>query len=693
VGAPTIVRVDVPVAPEGATARPSRPGIPFLPGLEGLRGAALLGVLLFHAGFGWAKGGFLGVSTFFTLSGFLITLLLVWEFSAKGRIDLKNFWMRRYRRLMPASLACLAGVCLFGATVATPGQLATLRGDVIAALAYVANWRFILTGQSYAQLFRAPSPVLHFWSLAIEEQFYLVFPVLVAGTLIVARGSRRVLSIVLGLVAGLSLLSMFLLYSPGDDPSRVYYGTTTRAFELLVGALLALLLSHPAGLVLRIPRWAWVIAGAIGAGVTLALWSTASQAAPWLYQGGLAGYALMSALVIVAAIRRGPIRAVLAFAPMRWLGAVSYGAYLYHWPIYLWLTPARTHLSIWPLFGLRLAVTLAVAAVSARLLEKPIRLRLRPAHVRPAMVSAIAIVAVLAGVVVVTKDPPKEAISFVAPPMPSFTDVPAGGTTDTTAASATPITTPAPTEPGLMPAPIPLLEGEQPRILLLGDSAALTLGDGLSKWTTANGRARIWDAGKLGCSIGRGGLIRYLNSPRPVYDYCDWAVHDPPQIAEVKPHVIAVLFGTWDVVDRQIPGDPTWRSMGDPVYDDFLRKELSTYMDLLTAQGSTVVWMTHPHIEAGVLDAVPGPFAENDPERMDELNDMIRDVAKTKPRVVILDLRAHMQSTPEGELDLTDRPDGIHWTPEGSYRLAPWLGESLDAIAHGVAPPAVDSGG
>ncbi len=209
--------------------------IPYLPGLEGLRGVALLAVLFFHGGFSWAKGGFLGVSTFFTLSGFLITLLLVLEFSTHGRVDLRRFWGRRYRRLMPASLLCLAGVVVFGWLVATPGQLANLRGDVLASLFYVANWRFIITQQSYAQLFAAPSPVLHFWSLAIEEQFYLVFPLVVAGVLAVAHGSRRVLGAVLGVAAAVSLGLMWVLYTPGEDPSRVYYGTGTRALRTAAG--------------------------------------------------------------------------------------------------------------------------------------------------------------------------------------------------------------------------------------------------------------------------------------------------------------------------------------------------------------------------------------------------------------------------------------------------------------------------
>ena len=679
-------RADAEAGDHAATSPSTRPAIPYLPGLEGLRGVAVLGVLFFHAGFTWAKGGFLGVSTFFTLSGFLITLLLVWEFSSDGRVSLRRFWARRYRRLMPASLTCLAGVVVFGATVATASQLATLRGDILSALAYVANWHFIVTGQSYANLFSQPSPVLHFWSLAIEEQFYLVFPVLVAVTLAVSKGSRRVLGALLVVLAGLSLLSMFLLFTPGD-PSRVYYGTTTRAFELLVGALLALVLSHPAGFVLRIPRWAWATAGGIAALVTLGLWASTTEVQPWLYQGGLAGYTLMSALVIVAAIRRGPIRSALSLRPIMWLGSISYGVYLYHWPIFLWLTPVRTHLSIWPLFALRMAVTLPVAIVSARFIENPIRRRERPVRFRPAVLSVAAVTVIIIGTVVVTAGPHDDAISFAAPVGPALPDLSSlpsttlGDTTSTVGASST----------QQLPPPIPLTPGETPRVLLLGDSAALTLGDGLVKWGTRTGDAQVWDAGKLGCSVGRGGALRYLGEPRATYDYCDWTSTVPPQIKDLRPQVIAVLYGTWDVVDRQIPGDDQWRTLGDPVYDDFLRSELSSYMDMLTAQGSTVVWMLHPYIEAGIADDKNGP--ENDPRRMDAFNQMIKDVAATKQRIQVLDLPAHMRSTPEGELSLTDRPDGIHWTRAGSAKLAPWLGETLVDVAKGTPPPPVSASG
>jgi peptidoglycan/LPS O-acetylase OafA/YrhL len=178
-----------------------------LPGLDGLRGVAVVVVLAFHAGFERMVGGYLGVSTFFTLSGFLITSLLINESRRTGSVALRTFWGRRFRRLLPASLATLAGVVLlFGPFVATADQRVTMKGDVLSALFDVANWHDILTGNSYAQLFSSPSPVLHFWSLSIEEQFYLFFPVVLVGLWAATRGRRGLLAAALGVLALASFL-------------------------------------------------------------------------------------------------------------------------------------------------------------------------------------------------------------------------------------------------------------------------------------------------------------------------------------------------------------------------------------------------------------------------------------------------------------------------------------------------------
>ncbi len=480
---------------------------------------------------------------------------------------------------------------------------------------------------------------------------------------------------------------MWVLYTPGQDPSRVYYGTGTRAFELLLGAILALVLSHPAGFVLRIPRWAWAAAGAIGATVTLLLWVSARQSATWLYRGGLAGYAVMSCLVIVATIRSGVIRSVLSMRVLRWLGGISYGVYLFHWPIFLWLTAARTHLSIWPLFGLRLAVTLVLAVLSAKLIELPVRERRRPVRFNPALLSGMAIVVVMLGTVVVTHSDPGERISFAAassPELPPSTVAPSTSVTTVPAGQATTLTLPA--RPALAP-------GEAPRMLILGDSAALTLGNGLEAWGKGTGQLKVWNAGKLGCSVGRGGLLKYIGQIRSPYDYCDWTDSFTEQINGVQPHVIMVLFGTWDVVDRQLAGDSEWRAVGDPIYDAYMRSEISSAMDTMTAGGAEVVWLTHPYIRVGVNEGLPGPFPEEDRDRMDRLNAMIREVAASKQRVTVVDLEEHMRSLPEGDSDLGDRPDGIHWSINAAYAMAPWLGETITAIARDQTPPPVDASG
>lgn len=386
----------------GPATRDAGP-LTYQPALDGLRGLAVLGVLLFHADLSWAVGGYLGVSTFFTLSGYLITTLLLAEHQSTGTVSLRAFWGRRFRRLMPASLVTLAAITvLFGPLVATADQLAELPGDVIAALAYVANWHFIVADTSYADLFTAPSPVQHFWSLAIEEQFYVLFPLIALGLLRLGRGSKRVVAVGFATLAALSLVAMLALYEPGTDTARVYYGTDTRAAELLAGALLAVLLvSRPGRLLDRVPDRVVTGTGIAVLGVTAYWWATVEQSSSWLYQGGLTVYALGTVLLLIAVLRPGPVATALATEPLRRLGRISYGVYLIHWPVFLWLTPERTDLPAAPLLALRLAVTVGLAMLSFRFVEQPVRTRSVLVGPRRWVVAPAAVAAVLAGVLVV----------------------------------------------------------------------------------------------------------------------------------------------------------------------------------------------------------------------------------------------------------------------------------------------------
>ena len=345
-----------------------------VPGLDGLRAVAVVAVLLFHLRMEYASGGFLGVSLFFTLSGYLITRLLLDEHRASGTISLRNFWARRLRRLMPAAFVAL-GLITIVAVSSDVFQSATLRGDLWAAVGYVANWRFMSASTSYADLFvTAPSPVLHFWSLAIEEQFYFVFPILLLAMLRRNR-SRWVAFVGLGLLWMASVASSFV----GASDNVVYYGAHTRAAELLTGSLLALLMAHQtkfgvttASLSSGI-RYFWNAATAAALGVVVFLIITVETGDRWLYQGGLAAFSLLSALLVVGIQVAGPFQWLAERRVVKAVGQVSYGLYLFHWPIFLLINEDRTGLSGITLHGLRLVATVAISVVVMQLIENPIR--------------------------------------------------------------------------------------------------------------------------------------------------------------------------------------------------------------------------------------------------------------------------------------------------------------------------------
>lgn len=371
-----------------------RVGLPYLPGLDGLRALAVTGVLLYHASVGWLPGGFLGVSIFFVLSGYLITSLLLVEYKERGRISLKSFWFRRARRLLPAVYLMIL-VILAYSVLFLPDQVARLRETAEAAFFYVTNWYLVFHHESYFQAMGRPLLFQHLWSLAVEEQFYLVWPLLFL-TGMKLLGPRKLLALTVALATGASLL-MALLYNPNVDPSRLYYGTDTRSAELLFGAALAFLyrprasrhstarhlLSRGSGAFAVVRRrWGWTspllldALGLVSLGVLASACLLISEYQPFLYRGGFAALSLATVATVAAAVhpRSRLVPRLLGLKPLRWVGVRSYGIYLWHWPVFEVTRPGLdVPLDGLPLLALRLSVTLAIAAISYRLVESPIR--------------------------------------------------------------------------------------------------------------------------------------------------------------------------------------------------------------------------------------------------------------------------------------------------------------------------------
>ena len=364
------------VAAPNRTAPEPPPRLGYRPALDGIRALAVVAGFAYHAKLGWARAGFLGVDVFFVLSGYLITALLLTERRREGHIDLLRFWGRRARRLLPAVLVLLAAMAV-AVPLLAPEQAYRLRGDLGAALGYVFNWRLIFAEQSYFQAVGRPPVLQHLWSLAVEEQFYLLWPPILAFAL--RRRPYRKLTRMVLLAAAASTVLMAALFVPWADPSRVYYGTDTRAAALLVGAALACATTRwqlvdglRAG-----RRRALEAAGLVGvAGLAWAV-SHVNEFDPALYRGGFLAVAVLAAAVVAAAARpgrAGPIGAVLATRPLVWLGQRSYAVYLWFWPVLLFTRP---HLDIaltgLPLLALRAGLTLLLADLSYRLVEQPIR--------------------------------------------------------------------------------------------------------------------------------------------------------------------------------------------------------------------------------------------------------------------------------------------------------------------------------
>ena len=347
------------------------PHIAYRPGLDGLRAIAVASVFLYHSRIDWLPGGFLGVDLFFVLSGYLITSLLLVEWEARNQIDLRRFWLRRARRLLPALVVVVLGSLIL-ASIFARQDLARTRSDVVSSLLYYANWHQIIANHSYFNLMGNPSLLQHTWSLGVEEQFYIVWPLLLVPGLVLVGRKRLPMIVIAGIAASAAL--MWILYTNPSNPSRVYYGTDTRAFLLLMGILLALVWPRIEGLGRRaLPVLELLgIAALVG---SVLLFLQMQDFNPTLYQGGdLAAAFCFTVLIAAVAHPRLGIGQALGVAPLRWIGERSYGIYLWHWPIILLVAGVNARPSPGVVVG-EAAIVVAAAALSYRYVEQPIRTR------------------------------------------------------------------------------------------------------------------------------------------------------------------------------------------------------------------------------------------------------------------------------------------------------------------------------
>lgn len=390
--------------------------LPYLAAVDGLRALAVLAVVAYHASLAEVPGGFFGVDVFFVISGYLVTAIFLAR--AQGRsaedgavvpdlLQTRDFWQRRVRRLVPAGLAAAVFTWLVFAALGMR-SVGALTAEALAALGYVGNWFFLVRDQSYFQTITSPSPFLHFWSLAVEAQFYLAWPVLLIGAL--KFGGRLAAFALAVSLAAISTLVVATLYSPEADPSRAYYGTDARVAGLLLGAALAIVVKP--GLAARVPRLPAEALGWGGLAVLLILTTQMSEFDPFIYRGGFFLASLATVAVMVAALHQhNAVAWMLSRPALRWLGQRSYSIYLWHWPVFVITQPqVSADLRSWSLLAARLGATLILAELSYRLVENSFRGRsgwrlptfdlgagpfLERAWARPAGVVAVGLVAIV----------------------------------------------------------------------------------------------------------------------------------------------------------------------------------------------------------------------------------------------------------------------------------------------------------
>lgn len=626
------------------------PSLSYQPALDGARAIAVLMVVAFHLELPWAQGGYLGVSVFFTLSGFLITRLLLAEYDHTGAIELGRFYGRRIRRLLPASLLTI-GFVIALAAVGVFGASARIRGGTLAALTSTFNWYELLGGREYADLFAEPSPLTHFWSLAIEEQFYWLWPVTLALVLPLVATKRRTFAFVaLALAASLTAPLTAALWSS----SAAYLATWSRSGEILIGAALAAWASRSI-----FPRWCSRLAAPALLGI-LAITLVTPAGRGWAFEGWLPMFALVSAALIVGLQATSVTRSILSIGPLVWIGKVSYGVYLFHWPVILWLSADRTGLGRWTTVALQLAVTFALTILSFYLVERPIRNgRVRPSSVLTGTLG-IATIAVVAS-----------AWIFAPRAVPPLPDAPLVISAPTTAAPPVPPTSVAtnPTEttiPDERPSPTP--------VAIFGDSVpAWLLRDAAPSYKRvdvdiANGSTEACD-GMVDLPVGRDRNFTEWKLP---VNCVEWTTSYPETLAATttKPTVGVLMLGQAPTADRLLNGD--WLHPCDSI--DWYLSDIADRISYLRDEGVKVVFALPARAGTGATYVLPDDVDARFKCVRAGLTTMLESAG-----VAIVDLDSIL--CPDNDCDRIRTIDGTHVDPRFAPEVLDWLLDETLTVA------------
>lgn len=608
-----------PEVADAPVTAPNRLG--YRPGLDGIRGVGMVFVLLYHGGITWFPGSFLGVSMFFTLSGFLITRLMMEERVTTGGVGIRQFYGRRIRRLLPVAAAVLAGIIVAARLGAFPG-VAQLRRDLVGTALQLANWTRLTSPRSYHDLFLdGVSPVEHWWSLAIEEQAYLLWPLLF---LVAARrGPAPLRRRVIGLYVVTTVIAVGIAFCWG--PNAAYLATPARIPEVVAGGVLAVLLD-----LRRPPRWLST-AGLTAAVAMLVLIVVTPFDHGWAYEGGLPFFGLLSAVAIGGAVVDGPLQRFLTWRPAVVLGRLAYVAYLVHWPVYVYLDRRFPDWSTAPAFALKLAVTAAIVVPLHRFVEQPIRIRPLSNRTIPLGLGVLAGLAVLAAVL--TPAAPGRAAAerperMAAVDLQPLRDRP-GPLTDTDGTQLRPV-----------------------RVIVVGDSTGRDFGAGLVD--VAYERPELLQvrmAALDGCGLVAGGKTDNLADFTRAD--CDRRMHDelPDLLTTLRPDVIVMSIAGADTFPRRWDDGPL-RPATDPDFSRRIRDAYDQFFDEVAAVDATVVW---------IRPAVP-----DDPEdhshtdgSQSYVESVITDQERRHPGLVrIIDFRTWFEA--EGLDRESVRPDGVH---------------------------------